>query len=75
MMISTINNQYSSFIKSLLNQFVLDGGKNIVYDDEITFDMNITGSMYHPEGVQNSSFSNSIVSVTMIVLLLVFIIF
>lgn len=64
MMISTINSQYSSYIKSLLDQFVLEGGKNIVYDDEITFDMNITGSMYHPEGVQNSSFSNSIVSVT-----------
>lgn len=47
--------------KNLVDRFLKQYG---LLDDEFTADIALTGSMYHPEGVQNSSFSNSVISLT-----------
>lgn len=49
-------------ISDMFKNNVIEGKENIVSDDEISLYFTITGTMYHPEGVQNSQFSNSVVS-------------
>lgn len=44
-------------IISLLDQFVKDGKENILALDRIPITFTVTGLMYHPEAVQNSTFS------------------
>lgn len=48
--------------KEILDRFLSEQGIEI--SDTLSADLKLTGSMYHPEGVQNSSFSNSVISVT-----------
>lgn len=48
-------------VEKLLNTTVKENKTNIIYTDTLSLSYTITGSMYHPEGVQNSAFSNSVI--------------
>lgn len=56
----------NNFLKNSLLEYsrILDNLKtndtNILLESKINFSIKITGEMYHPEGVQNSSFSSSL---------------
>lgn len=50
-------------VKTLLSGAVKENKENIIYSDNLSLPYTITGSMYHPEGVQNSAFSKSVVVV------------
>ena len=47
---------------SLLSSFLLPDGEDVFAMDEIPLSFTITGLMYHPEGVANSAFSPTTVS-------------
>ena len=66
-LINQIKQRYPSIeisedqLKDLLTNYVKDGKDNILFEDEITLSFNVTGIMYHPEGVQSSKFSTSVI--------------
>ena len=51
-------------LKNILAGLTRPGKTNALFEDNLTLDFLVTGIMYHPEGVQNSQFNNSIVSVS-----------
>lgn len=48
-------------IKEIFNQYIKDGKENVLFEDNIILSFNVTGIMYHPEGVQSSKFSTSVI--------------
>jgi putative ABC transport system permease protein len=64
----TFNFSFNNYFKTsstqsyldILSRYVLDGKTNIFNNTTIPLSAKVTGTMYHPEGVQSSSFSSSI---------------
>jgi len=64
----TFNFSFNNYFKTsstqsyldILSRYVLNGKSNIFNDTTIPLSAKVTGTMYHPEGVQSSSFSSSI---------------
>lgn len=47
-------------VKTLLSGYVLEGKSNVLGEDNIDLNFKVTGTMLHPEGVQNSRFSKPV---------------
>ena len=54
------NEATSSLIENFLSSYVLENKANIIFADDIILKFNVTGFMYHPEGVQTAEFSPSL---------------
>lgn len=48
-------------IKEIFSKLVKDGKENVLFNDNVKLKFEVSGIMYHPEGVQSSKFSNTIV--------------
>lgn len=61
----TLNNYFkndsTSQLLSLLTSYKKSGKEDAFSNDSLTLSTKVTGVMYHPEGVQSSSFSNSVI--------------
>lgn len=58
------NNDNFKIYLDILSNFVLSGKTDIMRNNELTFTTKVSGIMLHPEGVQSSAFSSSIISST-----------
>jgi len=67
----TVNVEFTNFIKAsfntsgfnlVLSNCLKENGNNFLVEDSLSLNIKVTGSMYHPEGVQNSSFSETVVA-------------
>ena len=74
----TFENYFLDIIdKSILEKissYVKEGKNDFLNAEKIELEYKITGSMYHPEGVQNSSFSSSVAEVKIDTFLLSFLV-
>ena len=74
----TFENYFLDIIdKSILEKissYVKEGKNDFLNAEKIELEYKITGSMYHPEGVQNSSFSSSVAEVKIDTFLLNFLV-
>lgn len=48
-------------LKEIASTLVKDGKENVLFNDNVKLKFEVSGIMYHPEGVQSSKFSNSVI--------------